>query len=323
MTANKSLGRGDSNMDRLSSFLRSEGTLSVRSMKRLKPFVFYIETEEQESYIVKGNQSFSFVRQQQQFFEKLDIPFVYNYVPFTNNQIILQGFGLYWTLIPYIDGDLLHFEQEQDREDALGVVREFHQLTTGCQIEQPLLKLPLYIKWGHRLQKLQQTKGIMKKYGFKQLYDDVFSVSQERLASFASYDWGEIEKVSVQNWQWIHGDVAAHNFIRDRNGDVHLIDFDLVSLAPHLYDYIQLGQRFLPYLDWDLEHLLRSFSWLDQSVQPIWLTGLTIPSDFIREWWNFTLRQPTEAQYVAYLQQLEKEWEKRLQFVEQVKDMLT
>lgn len=53
----------------------------------------------------------------------------------------------------------------------------------------------------------------------------------------------------------LHGDVAHHNFLRDKNGKLHLIDFDLISIGPPSFDYLQYANRILPSIDWSLGKL--------------------------------------------------------------------
>ncbi|WP_226037025.1 phosphotransferase [Aquibacillus saliphilus] len=322
MKVNRKDLRDDSNQSRLYSFLYNKGGLTVSRLSSLKDNVFYLKNENGNEYVLKSNKFSSSIEQQWNFFIEHEFDFSNKFIYFPSGCKVLSGFGSYWTLSPYINGNLLQFNKDRDRHDALITLRKFHKSATGVKIENPQMKSPIYLKGYNRLGKLYQTKHLMEQLGFLRLYEDIVQTTKSRLRKFSEFDWHKIEKKAVDNWTWIHGDVASHNFMRDNDNRVHLIDFDLLSLSPQLYDYIQLGQRFLPHVDWNLSRLLNYFVYQEQQDIEIWLYAITIPADVIREWWHFTIKNRSNEQFIKFLDRLAADWEQRRQFVHEVDTML-
>ncbi|MDC3415650.1 phosphotransferase [Aquibacillus salsiterrae] len=315
--------RDDSYQDRLSSFLKQKAGMKVVSIYPIKENVYQIKTANGKVYILKGNNSLSVVVQQWRFFKQLnESKHINKFVPFPHGEEWMVWDEKVWTIAPFINGETLHFSSEVDRQQALETVKLFHGLAEGTKIKQPILRHPLYVKWTKRITKLKYTESTMRKSGFSTLYLDLLSTTESRLSHFENFHWFDLEHNAMRNWTWIHGDVASHNFIRDRDGAVHLIDFDLLSLSPLLYDHIQLGQRFLPFIQWDIDQLLGYCSLTNKQDINLWLYGITIPSDLIREWWTFLQKKPSMEKIFYYLDNLSNNWEKRRRFVEAVDRML-
>ncbi|MDL4841645.1 phosphotransferase [Aquibacillus rhizosphaerae] len=321
MKVNNKMYRDDSHMSRLSSFLINEGGLEVINIGQIKENVFYIKTVE-GSFVLKGKHSCDTIKQQWKIFSEIDNQHVSKFSHFPNSKQFLSGYGLHWTITPFIEGTALSFNSHRDRVDALTTIATFHNNAQGITVNDPIIKDPLYLKWNKRISKLNKTKYLMEQHGFLELYEEIMKLTEKRLSVFEQLDWYQIEKDAVEECKWVHGDVASHNFLRDNKQKIYMIDFDLLSLSPPVYDYIQLGQRFLPYLDWDLDRLLAYNMCGNEQEFRIWLLGITIPSDLIREWWYFNLKSRTERQYKWYLTRLSNDWMKRLRFVEEVESML-
>src|SRR5690625_6671391 len=94
----------------------------------------------------------------------------------------------------------------------------------------------------------------------------------------AKLSWEKDEKEARLNGEWVHGDVASHNFIQ--NEQTFMIDFDLLRCGSQLYDYIQLGQRCLPHINWDIGDLLAYDMVSERDVRK-WLSAIIMPSDVI------------------------------------------
>ncbi|MBM7569533.1 phosphotransferase [Aquibacillus albus] len=315
------LSGGGSYLSRLSSFLYQEGGLNVIKVKRLKPFVFYIETDVRQ-FILKGKRSLHSILQQWDFFNAFNSKEIGSFVLFPNGKKVISGYGCSWVLIPYFNASPIQYSSEQDRQDALSTIISFHQLSKGVLVENPILIPPIYIKWYNRLDKFKYTRDLMEQYGYLTLYKDILQITKTRLEVFESLDWYSIEKDAVDQNTWVHGDVASHNFMRDEENHIYLIDFDLLALAPNLYDYIQLGQRFLPFIKWNTSKLME-YSVFEKDMDiMVWLSGICVPSDIIREWLHFIRRYKTDHQLKDYLSQLSKYWLQRKEFVENVDFML-
>ena len=88
----------------------------------------------------------------------------------------------------------------------------------------------------------------------------------------------------------LHGDVAHHNFLRDSNGILHLIDFDLISIGPPSLDYLQYANRILPSVDWSFERLSHFSQYQELLNEKAFLYALAFPADIFREW-NRVIRE--------------------------------
>ncbi|WP_186576286.1 phosphotransferase [Aquibacillus kalidii] len=309
--------------NRLSSFLWTEAGVNTNWIKPIKTTVFLIQTNAGSKYILKGKKTKEIIDQQWAFFEQYQDRKVIQYSRFPNNKKVIEGFGYYWTWTPYMKGEALNYDSSVDREDAFNSLQHFHDCAKGIKVDDPLLlKPPLYMKGITRLSKLDKTKSIFEKNGFSELYSDLNSLIQNQLEIFTNLDWYQIEKNAVDNNSWIHGDVAAHNFIRTDEQEIYLIDLDLLTLAPPIYDYIQLGQRFLPFLNWDINQLLKYAHTDNEESLKTWLLGISVPTDLVREWWLFLKRQSSNEEINRYLKQFSYEVSKRIQFVDELERMM-
>ncbi|SFA69061.1 Phosphotransferase enzyme family protein [Lentibacillus halodurans] len=306
-------------INRLSSFLQKKGMLQPRHMTSVNKHVFYVETNHRERLILKRHHNHSRVEQQWNFFEQQSSYIPVPFQRFPNQKPFLYDNGMYWTISPYIPGQKLNYMAERDRVEALKSIQTFHNETEGIKLRYPLKKEIFYIRWYKRLQNFRNTESIFKEYGFLGLYKDMVQTAEKHLQYVSAYNWFELERAARKSGTWSHGDVASHNFIR-YSGRIYLIDFDLLSCAPPLYDYIQLGQRFLPYLNWNAERLL-SYKIVQNKYLKPWLHALFIPSDVMREWLYYIHSSPGRLMY-GYLARMKEDWVKRQSFVKNAQNML-
>ncbi len=96
-----------------------------------------------------------------------------------------------------------------------------------------------------------------------------------------------------------------------------MLDFDLLHEGPHVYDWIQFGQRQLPYCT-DVTELasLMGEWWTDA----IWQRGMVFPADILREF-NRGLGEHGIDE-IAKLKHLEFQWKRRLEFVDSFTNMV-
>lgn len=314
--------RDDSTKSRLASFLLEEGDLKIVSIKIVKYPIFKLKTETNQLYIIKGYKQLSIINKQWDFFKKVNQSFITGFITFPNKKLFLEGFGYYWALQPFHHAAKLDYQKEEDRQAAIQTLTVFHEVTKGIRIDTKIKQTKIIGKWYRRLEKWRQTKHLLINSGNAGLYSEVEQVMLERIDLYRSENIPEIETNKLYLLNWNHGDVASHNFLRDNRNRVYIIDFDLLSNAPPLYDYIQLCQRFLPYIDHSLDQLFTYIQTYSLKEQRLLLIGLTVPTDLIREWWYYTIRPHTEAEVEAYIGQFSIIWEERKKFVAQVDNML-
>lgn len=312
--------RDDIFYNRLSSFLFKKGQLKVRQISTIKPHVFYIETIDDDSLLLKAHRQEKSVIQQWRFFDEIHLNESHTiaFEKFPNNHRMIKSRGFTWTIAPYISGKRITYRSSEERKQVVSVLKKFHKRATGIKIK-PIIKKPMITeRWYKRLLTFKKTEYIFMENGFENLYMDIVQSTEIYLRQLSRFPWSLYEDKAIETGTWIHGDVASHNFIKNRQ--VYLIDFDLLTCNPQIYDFIQLSQRFLPYINWDLECLL-SYEMVSSLDIRKWLFGILIPSDIIREW-IYVISHKSKQTINRYLKQLDINWNKRKRFSQQVVSML-
>ncbi|MCD5323710.1 MULTISPECIES: phosphotransferase [Pontibacillus] len=315
--------KGEVQSDFPFSFLETKAGLSIQRIERIKPHVVKVYTGSRW-LIVKRYTSVHSVEHQWELFKAISansalVPFI----PFPSGDLwIRDGYGATWTLAPYIRGDSLNYKRKADREVACNVLGAFHQQAKGIEVDSLIVKQPLYMHWKKRFRHFGNHYKVFKQYGYGDLYNSLIHTSSSLYDRFIQLDWYALEKRALDNRSWVHGDVAAHNFIRAEHNNVYLIDFDLASQSPRVYDWIQIGQRFLPFLE-GAEEIVSIENRLNEEEIPFFRLGLAIPAALVREWNTFMKEERSVEEIQFYLQVLSERWQKQLSFVEQNKLMLT
>ncbi len=306
-------------LDRLSSFLRKKSMLKTTYMYRIQKHVFYMEAENGDQLILKRHNNRLRVEHQWHFFDRQTCSFIVPFRRFPNDKRFLIDNGYCWTISPYIPGRKLNYASPGDRAASLRTLQTFHTETKGIRINRPFRKELFYQRWYNRLQRFKNTEHLFKQLGFATLFLNIVQTTEHQLQELAHSPLSNLENESLKTGIWIHGDVASHNFIR-YDGHVFMIDFDLLTCTSGIYDYIQLGQRFLPYLDWDLNRLM-SYKMVHEKHLKLWLDAILLPSDIMREWLHYINGNSSRLAH-DYLTELETNWNKRQSFLKMVQTVL-
>ncbi|GGM27418.1 hypothetical protein GCM10011351_11620 [Paraliobacillus quinghaiensis] len=317
-----SKSRDDSIKSRLASFLQQEGGMIIVLIKQIKYPIFKITTDSNKSFVLKGYKQFETIKKQWLFFSHIEESCIVGFNKFPNQKKYIKGFGYYWVLQPYIVANRLDYNKEVDRVAAWKTIDRFHTVINGLSISSITSKISIQEKWQKRLDKWRQSKVVLEKYNNLALYVEIEQLMLDRINYYQLLNQPKIEEKSLYRSNWIHGDVASHNFLRDNSNNIYMIDFDLVAQAPSLYDYMQLGQRFIPYIEYDLDRLC---TYIDRCSLEDWrllLIGISIPTDLIREWWYYMMHPRTDKQVRAYIQEFSEAWELRKKFVADVDAMI-
>lgn len=172
-----------------------------------------------------------------------------------------------------------HYRNKQNIWDAFSLIRQFHSATRQFIHEFPEISLFNQMeKWHSRFTH----------------YKNWFQLSPMRTNEFLQtmIDYGQwaLDKLGRSNDLLLpskdcllHGDVAHHNFIRDKDGQLHVIDFDLVKSGSEVIDYLQLANRVLPYLQWNSTSLFQIPELKPYATNEKFLIALTYPTDVYRE----------------------------------------
>lgn len=314
--------RDDLIKDRLYPFLYSKGTLKLKKLYIIRSHVFLINDQEGKEFILKKHKRIEHVKQQWNFFRhikqsKVIVPFTH----FPNGNEYISDQHIIWTITPYIQGRKLYFEKEVDRKLAVKALKQFHNEAFKIFPTEPIIQKELFIaRWRRRLNTFKETEYLFKQFGYHTLYKDIVKTMVLYLERASRIPWRDFDNDAKQNGQWIHGDVASHNFIMSNDSKVRLIDFDLLTMGLPLHDYIQLGQRFLSHIDWNIDELLAYQMVSDRHIK-YWLAGILIPSDVLREWIYFISRNSITS-VPAYLAKMEANWIVRGHFLKMAQSML-
>lgn len=313
------LSRDDQRINRLSSFLYWEGSIEAKIIQPIKRNIYYIETISGNKYVLKGHSNVINLKQQWDFFDSFHSKEIVPFVRYPNGKNeISTGTNYYWTISPYITGRKLNYQSEVDRQRAVKTIKKFHTAASQIYVHN-MVKKSLFIKrWQARLYKFIETEQLFEKEGFLYLYHDIIFLMKRYLEIVSRYPWYKEQLHAETNGTWVHGDVASHNFIQ--NEKTYMIDFDLLQCTFQDYDYIQLGQRFLPHINWDVEKLL-SYKMVNEESLERFLITVFIPSDMLREWLHF-LTGKRRISVESYLQTMEQEWIKRKDFLNDSKRLL-
>lgn len=159
------------------------------------------------------------------------------------------------------------------------ILEDFHGTTRNFYEEISVKHFKQLEKWQERFKDFKSNRHIIKKY-----------VSSNVLQSWIN--WGEFSLKGLEKYERhlykeknciVHGDVAHHNFFYKNDGVLYLIDFDLISKAPPIIDYLQYCNRIMP----DIRNIQELWSYKQLAKyknNSAFLYALTFPTDVFREW---------------------------------------
>jgi len=311
--------RADEWKYRLSSFFLQKGKLEITNISRLKSNVYMVETPAKEKLIVKGASNTYTLFKQWQFFDKWKGTALIPFSRFPNGKKVISGLNYSWIILPFIKGRKLNYKNAADRIQAKTVLSIFHKEATNIYTHHSYKKDTLFERWHKRILTFAKNERIFHYFGYETLFNELLELSKDQFYRLFSFPWEKWDHEAKLSGQWTHGDVASHNFISTEKR-TYLIDFDLMKSANQLYDYIQLGQRFLPHINWEIEHLVHASIVPEKYTIP-WLTAVAIPVDMIREWNYFAAKDPPYSQVDGYLSKMQHNWERRKQFIYTVRSV--
>jgi thiamine kinase-like enzyme len=233
--------------------------------------------------------------------------------------------GKEFFLLKYIfpSKDFFSFQTFSNREQGLKLLSHLHKNTSRILQEYPkdfkFKQFDQIEKWEERLLEFEQNLYRIQSYTSietLQIFLEMGKISLEGMIKTNNLDKG---KLAI-----IHGDVAHHNFIRSLSGKLHLIDFDLLSIAPAMIDYLQYANRILPYCQFDGRKLMHHYLLFQQMEHPFFLHALIYPTDIFREWNRFIREQSfLDLHKIQTMKAItENDLEKRIEFSKQIKILL-
>ncbi|MGG0716340.1 aminoglycoside phosphotransferase [Robertmurraya massiliosenegalensis] len=310
-------------MDRLLFYLKSQLPLQVKSIKPIRNHVFLLETDSSK-YVVKGYSSYRRLKTQMNITEDLmknGFTHTYSFLDLTNGSPLFFEQSFYG-IIEYLQPseNVFTFAVPHNRVEGLTLLHEYHEISKMLvqKYESKLKKQHLLHKWRGRTATFLNNISFIKFFLQKEIIEDILRWT----------DWslnGLEQEYSIKDSNVIlHGDLAHHNFLRTKGEELHLIDFDLISIGETSLDYLQYANRILPYIHWSFDNLSEL-----EKIQPfldskLFLYGLAFPTDIFREW-NRVIREKQYNNPVIMRQLLDLtagQFYERQRFVKELQDAL-
>ncbi|WP_160721937.1 phosphotransferase [Bacillus sp. USDA818B3_A] len=275
----------DDYLNRLLSYFQVQFHEKVIQLVPVRKSVYLLKTD-RNRYILKGFSSNNRLKLQEAFTATLRTEGFFKTYLFLTHPIKDQLFfeDTYFGCIEYIPPHKTGFSYQtpHNRQEGLELLKEFHDTTASFESRYRTLlsKGQLLEKWTERLHIFTRNLSYIKYFIDESIISDMISWAKWSLAGMVKNERFFKKEPAVI----LHGDVAHHNFLRDRNGQLNIIDFDLISIGPPSYDYLQYANRILPNLDWSLGKLggLKQIGrYLDEEA---FLYALAFPADIFREW---------------------------------------
>lgn len=181
---------------------------------------------------------------------------------------------------PWIEGTKpVNFRRRVDRTDSLLALHALHR--TKEQIDwdaSPYLhRYQLMDKWRERLDRFIDNRTGFGKFIKKQAVDEIIMYGEKALPIVKK------NNRKLSDYTLLHGDVVHHNILRDGNGLIRFIDFDLACTGPPGTELALWMHRVLPNVFYNLDFLLEeqsSLAGLDEASKSM----LLYPNELLREW---------------------------------------
>ncbi|MEH7306485.1 phosphotransferase [Neobacillus drentensis] len=292
----------DDYFDRLLSYFQTQFYERIIKMVPIRKSVIYLRTEK-NTYVIKGYHTNSRLRLQEAFTTTLKKEgFTKTYLfltPSVREQLFFEG--TYFGSMEYIppNKSVFSFHSHKSRQEGIELLEQFHQTTASFEARYRTL-LPK----GHLIEKWTERLNVFS----NNLPQLGYFINEPYIADMLSWANWSLEGMETNRSFFqkeptliLHGDVAHHNFLRDREGQLNLIDFDLISIGPASFDYLQYSNRILPYIDWSFERL-SSLKQINKYLQEAaFLYALAYPADIFREW-NRMIREKSYTDHIKYKQ---------------------
>jgi hypothetical protein len=287
---------------RLLSYLRSQFKENIVEMVPYRKSVIRLKTDK-SSYMLKGFHTNKRLRLQEAFTATLRKEGFSKTYLFVHPQIKEPLFfeGTYFGCMEYIPPNRIpfSFQSQKNRQEGLELLEQYHQVTSSFESRYRTLipKGIIIEKWRDRGKTFSSNISTLKYFINDKVLADMINWAQWSLSGM------EKNRSMFLNEPFciLHGDVAHHNFLRDSNGVLHLIDFDLISIGPASLDYLQYANRILPSLDWSFDRLAQFPHYKDLLNEKAFLHALAYPADIFREW-NRLIREGSYRDHKKYNQ---------------------
>lgn len=320
-------GEGDDLFqNRLFSYLQEQIDVRIKEISPIRKQVFKVKGEGLE-FILKGFSSYHQFALQKDFLTALKqegFQKTYSFYPLEKDPPLLFE-QTYYGCLEWIETSKNEFTfyKRHDRLKGLKLLSHFHDVNEKLVKEYAgnITGFNQLGKWKERTISFLNNLPVIRYFVQKEVIDE--------LLLWADWSLKGIEKELgvFENGKKVilHGDVAHHNFLRSKNKDIYLIDFDLISIGTPRADYLQYANRILPFIHWSLHDLANYKEIAAYLNEKGFLYALAFPTDIFREW-NRSIReqtylQPTKIQHL--LEMTIGQFHQRHNFIKELKRFLS
>lgn len=242
--------------------------------EKIKENVWKLE-KEGNRYSVKRYHSMSTVDKVRRIHEELQKVNFQHIIP------VISGDDRLTIIQPWLDGaKAVNFKKRADRTDSLAALQELHE--TQSQIDwqaAPYLHpYPLIAKWEDRIVRFREISNRCEAYIGKGHVDEILFYALNAM-SIVKKNYRHLSDGGTL----LHGDVVHHNILRDADGFIRFIDFDLACFGPPGTELALWIHRVLPQIGYDIDFLFNeqpSLQKLDHASKSL----LLFPNELLREW---------------------------------------
>ena len=315
----------DDYFDRLLSYFQSRFSERIIQMVPIRSSVIFLRTDK-NNYVIKGYHTNSRLRLQEAFtatLKKEGFKKTYLFLtPPVREQLFFEG--TYFGCMEYIppNRNVFTFHTYKNRQEGIDLLEQFHQTTATFESRYRTLlpKGQLIEKWTERFNVFSNNLPYIRYFINESFLSEMLSWAKWSLEGM------EKSRIFFQKEATVilHGDVAHHNFLRDTGGQLNLIDFDLISIGPASFDYLQYANRILPYIDWSFESLVSLKQMNKYLHEKAFLFALAYPADIFREW-NRTIREKSYTDHTKYKQLMDlsiRQFYARKKFIDHLKELV-
>lgn len=315
-------GGDDKYYYRLLSYLQKHFIERIIRLAPLRGAVYYLETTSRPM-ILKGYTSYAKLSLQENFTETLKnegFNHTYSFLRDVSDEPLYFE-GLFFGCIEYLHANKrpFQFDSQTDRKAGLKILNNFHTITSSF-VQSYKELIPTYNieqKWKDRTSQFIKNIPMIQYFLGRDKMDEILKWA----------DWS-LEGMEKRNTDFfnepytiLHGDLAHHNFFRTFQGELKLIDFDLISIGPKIIDHLQYANRILPFLSWKIHSLFKYRYMKDYVNSPVFLYAIGYPTDLLREW-NRMIREKSydDERKMKYTLELTlQQFDLRKQFIKDLK----
>ena len=314
------LKRGDFNSNRLFFYLKKVEKLQIKHVNKIKENLYKVGTFN-TTFILKGftdeltvqtNVVINQHLQQEHFFQCV------SYYQFVNGNYYIELDNMFWAMTTYIPQmRKVSFTYKRDREAGILLLRALHDTSKNLSLLKNFVPAERNIEnWLIRLQRFEHNAALLIDLIDEHTIKDIISYSKQSLLTLQQLPFSKEEEHVL-----LHGDVASHNFLKGKDEQFYIIDFDLASIGPKEWDYVQFTNRILPSIGWDEKKFLQ------MPILPSLLknnqryrVAITFPMDILREGNKYINGQSTFAAH--FLSYYAKTWQLRKKFLTNINKVI-